>query len=81
MVKQITAFGQNDQTSAPGRNRFDAKRHPCYYVARFSQSVENYMTLKQKKELTQAQKNPLFWVLVIAATALVFSSFLPRANA
>lgn len=36
------------------------------------------MTQKQKHILVDAQKNPLFWVLVVAATALVFSSFLAR---
>lgn len=36
------------------------------------------MTQKQKNVLVDAQKKPLFWVLVVAATALVFSSFLVR---
>lgn len=36
------------------------------------------MTQKQKHDLSNAQKNPLFWVLVVAATALVFSSFVVR---
>lgn len=39
------------------------------------------MTQKQKHNLVDAQKKPLFWVLVVAATALVFSSFFARRTA
>lgn len=38
------------------------------------------MTQQQKHILVDAQKKPLFWVLVVAATALVFRSFLSRRN-
>jgi hypothetical protein len=39
------------------------------------------MNQKQHASLLNAQKQPLFWVLVVAATALLLSSFVIKQNA